>query len=326
MISKRIALHTLFGLYAALGAPMTWAQSDLYPSKPIRLIVPFAAGGPADIVAREFALSIGKELRQSVMVENMGGGAGVPALNTVSRSPADGHTLLFAASGNVVIQPLLSKVRVDVLTQLAPVGMVTTSPHVLVVSSKLPVRTVKEFVDYAKAHPGAVNFASAGVGGLAHLASELFSRAAAIDTRHIPYKGTSQAMTDLSSGQVHAMFSSLPSMRGMIDKGDIRVLGVTMPSASPAYKGIPVIKQAGVNGFEYTTWYGIFGPTGLPASVHQKLGNALAKLSSDKVFDEKLNVLGVDLHVTGATELADRTRSESGQWEKVIRDARIELN
>ena len=124
--------------------------------------------------------------------------------------------LLFAASGNVVIQPLLASKRVDILTQLTPVSLVTTSPHVLVVSGKLPVRTVKEFIDHAKAHPGAVNFASAGVGGLAHLASELFIRAAGIEARHVPYKGTSQAVSDLASGQVHAMFSSLPSMKGHV--------------------------------------------------------------------------------------------------------------
>lgn len=326
MIAKRTALQAALLICATAAAPWAWAQGESYPSKPIRLIVPFAAGGPADVVAREVALSLGKEFKQPVMVENMGGGAGVPALNTVSRSSTDGYTLLFAASGNVVIQPLLAKKRVDILTLLTPVSLVTTSPHVLVVSGKLPVRTVKEFTDYAKAHPGAVNFASAGVGGLAHLASELFIRAAGIDARHVPYKGTSQALSDLASGQVQAMFSSLPSMKGMIDKGDLRVLGVTMPSPSPAYKDVPVIKHSGVPGFEYTTWYGIYGPAGLPMSVVQRLSQALRQLESDKSFDEKLNVQGIDLHVTSATDLADRTRKESAQWDKVIRDAHIELN
>lgn len=321
-----------FTLGAALCACATWisplarAQADAYPNRPIRVIVPFAAGGPADVVAREMAMSLGKGLGQSLVVENLGGGAGVPALNTVARSAADGYTLLFAASGNVVIQPLLAKNRVDILTQLSPVGMVTTSPHVLVVSSKLPVRTVKELTDYAKANPGAVNFASAGVGGLGHLGAELFARAAGIEARHVPYKGSSQAMTDLASGQVQAMFSSLPSMKGMIDKGALRVVGVTGPSPSPAYKDIPVISQAGVPGFEYTTWYGIYGPVNLPPAVLGKLSAALARLGADEAFDERLRAQGVDLNVSTAKELGDRTRKETAEWDKVIREAGIELN
>lgn len=325
-MTKRAVVGATLCACAALIAPQAMAQADAYPAKPIRVIVPFAAGGPADVIAREMAQSLGKDLGQSMVVENMGGGAGVPALNTVARAPADGHTLLFAASGNVVIQPLLAKNRVDILTQLAPVGMVTTSPHVLVVSSKLPVRTVKELTDYAKAHPGAVNFASAGVGGLAHLGAELFKRAAGIDARHIPYKGTSQAMTDLASGEVQAMFSSLPSMKGMIDKGSIRVVGVTGPSPSPAYKDIPLISKAGVPGFEYTTWYALYAPAGTPAPVIARLGKALSALAADKAFDDRLQAQGVDLHVTSAQELGERTRKETAGWDKVIRESGIELN
>ena len=326
MPSKRTYLRAAMYACACLIAPASWAQANAYPNKPIRLIVPFAAGGPADVVARQVAVSLGQELGQSVVIENMGGGAGVPALSSVSRSATDGYTLLFAASGNVVIQPLLAKKPVDVLTQLAPVGMVTTSPHVLVVTSKLPAQTLKEFTSYAKANPGAVNFAYAGVGGLAHLATELFMRAADVDVRHVPYKGSSQAMADLASGQVQAMFSSLPSMKGMVDKGAIRVLGVTSASASSAYKGLPVIKQAGVPGFEYTTWYGIYGPVGLAPGVVQRLGGAMAKLASNKSLEESLGALGVELQISNAAELANRTRKESAQWSKVIREARIELN
>ncbi|HZF85489.1 MAG TPA: tripartite tricarboxylate transporter substrate binding protein [Burkholderiaceae bacterium] len=321
----RTFLAAALGIGIAIGATGALAQ-DAYPSKPIRVIVPFAAGGPADVVAREMAQSLGKELGQSLVVENQGGGAGVPALGTVSRAPADGYTLLFAASGNVVIQPLLTKNRVDILQQLSPVGMVTTSPHVLVVSSKLPVRTVKEFTAHAKAHPGQVNFASAGVGGLAHLGTELFERAAGIDARHVPYKGTSQAMTDLAGGEVQAMFSSLPSMKGLIDKGAIRVIGVTAPSSSPAYKGIPVIKDAGVPNFEYTTWYGLYGPAGLPAPVVDRLGAALTRLAADKAFGERLLAQGVDLSISSAKDLGERTRRETATWDKVIREAGIELN
>lgn len=326
MTSKRSLLQAALFACATFAATQAWSQADAYPSKTLRFIVPFAAGGPADVVAREVAQALGKELGQSVVIENMGGGAGVPATNTVSRSAADGYTLLFAASGNVVIQPLLARKPVDILTQLSPVAMVTTSPHVLVVSSQLPVRTVKELIDHAKAHPGSLNFASAGVGGLAHLASELFMRQAGIDGRHLAYKGSSQAMTDLASGQVQAMFSSLPSMKGMVDKGLLRVVGVTSLSSSPTYKDFPLIKQSGLPGFEYATWYGLYGPVGMPPAVAEKLGGALAKLAADKGFEARLREQGVDLQVTSPKELADRTRKETAQWGKVIRESGIQLN
>lgn len=324
-------LHALIGLAAALTmatlAPAAHAQvSDAFPTKPVRLIVPFAAGGPADIVAREMAQSLGKELGQTVVVENLGGGAGAPALAAVTRAPADGHTVLFAASGNVTIQPHLSKPPVDILKLLDPVGKVTTSPHVLVVSSKLPIRTVPELIAYAKAHPGKLNFASAGVGGLAHLAAELFQHAAGIDSRHIPYRGSSQAIADLASGEVHAMFSSQPSMKALIDKGVIRVIGLTAPSSSPAYQGIPVISRSGVPALEYATWYGIFAPAGTPAAVVGRFNAALQKLTTDQTFIDRLQAQGVELDVSSPKALADLTRSESEQWAKVIRDAKIELN
>ena len=326
MTTKRTLLQAALCACATFAAPQTYAQADGFPSKTLRFIVPFAAGGPADVVAREVAQALGKELGQSVVVENLGGGAGVPATNAVVRAPADGYTLLFAASGNVVIQPLLSKKRVDILTQLSPVSMVTTSPHVLVVSSQLPVRTVKELIDHAKANPGSLNFASAGVGGLAHLASEWFMQQAGIQGRHLAYKGSSQAMTDLASGQVQAMFSSLPSMKGMVDKGLLRVVGVSSRSQSPTYKDFPLIKQAGLPGFEYTTWYGLFGPVGVPPAVVEKLGTALGKLAADKAFEARLREQGVDLHVSAPQELAERTRKETAEWDKVIRESGIHLN
>lgn len=326
MTTKRMLLQAAICTCATLVAPHTYAQAAAFPNKNIRFIVPFAAGGPADVVAREVAQALGKELGQAVVVENIGGGAGVPATNTVVRAPADGYTLLFAASGNVVIQPLLSKNRVDILTQLSPVGMVTTSPHVLVVSSHLPVRTVKELVDYAKANPGRVNFASAGVGGLAHLASELFMQHAGIKGQHLAYKGSSQAITDLASGQVQAMFSSLPSLKGMVDKGMMRVLGVTSKSPSPTYKDIPLIKQSGLPDFEYTTWYGLFSPAGVPQAVIDKLGVSLKKLAADKAFEARLREQGVDLHISAPKELAERTRKETAEWDKVIRESGIHLN
>jgi len=319
-------VRTAFAGIAALFGSQVLAQAGSYPNKPVKMVVPFAAGGPADVVAREVGVALGKELGQSFVVDNLGGGAGLPAMNAVSRANPDGYTLLFAASGNIVIQPLLTKNVADAAKLLTPVGMVSTSPHVLVVSAKLPVHSTKELIAYAKANPGKVNFGSAGVGGLAHLGMEQFKATAKIDINHVPYKGTSLVVNDLVSGEVQALFSSFPSLKGMIDKGAIRAIGLTAPSTSPSLKNIPVISASGLPGFQYTTWYGVYATAATPGDIITRLNAALVKIGNDKTLRERLDMQGVDLHVTSAEELGRQARQEIVQWDKVIRDARISLN
>lgn len=319
------ALHFFVSFAATMLAIPASAQTDTYPNKPIKLVVPFAAGGPADVVAREVGLALGKELGQTLVVDNLGGGAGLPALNAVSRANPDGYSLLFAASGNVVVQPLLLKSVGEAAKRLTPVGMVTASPHVLVVSAKLPVNSVKDLISYARANPGKVNFGSAGVGGLAHLGMEQFKSAAKIDINHVPYKGTSLVVNDLVSGEIQALFSSFPSLKGMIDKGTIRAIGITAPSTSPSLKNIPVIASSGLPGFQYTTWYGIYTTAGTPSNVIDRLNAALVKISNDKALRDRLDSQGVDLHVTSAKELGEQARKETSQWDKIIKSAHITL-
>ena len=201
---------TLVALGAGFIAP---AFGQAFPTKPIKFVVPFAAGGPADIVAREVGQKLGAELGQPVVVDNQGGGAGVSALSTVVRADADGHTLLFAASGNMVLQPQVSRAGgKELIGKLRPISLVSTGPHVLVVSSKLPVSNLKEFIDYARATPGKISYASAGVGGVAHLGMEYLKALTKTEMTHVPYRGTSAAISDLASGQVQALFSSPPSL------------------------------------------------------------------------------------------------------------------
>lgn len=322
----RLAVRPTLGCLAALLGTYAMAQPGAYPNKPVKMVVPFAAGGPADVVAREVGVALGKELGQSFVVDNLGGGAGLPAMNAVSRANPDGYTLLFAASGNIVIQPLLTKSVADAAKNLMPVGMVTTSPHVLVVSAKLPVHNAQELIAYAKANPGKVNFGSAGVGGLAHLGMEQFKATAKIDINHVPYKGTSLVVNDLVSGEIQGLFSSFPSLKGLIDKGAIRAIGLTAPSTSPSLSKIPVISASGLPGFQYTTWYGIYATSGTPADVVARLNAALVKIGNDKGLRERLDVQGVDLHVTSADELGKQARQEAVQWDRVIRSANITLN
>ncbi len=252
--------QTLGAIALVVGlAPMSQALAE-YPERPIRMVVPFAAGGPADMVGREFAKLFGDKLGQPVVVVNAGGGHGVPALNQVLGAEADGYTLLMAVSGNMTV-PSMAMQGKNVLELLAPISLLTESPHVLVVNAKLPVDSVQGLVDYARAHPGKVNFGSAGVGGVAHLGMELFKSKAQVDVVHVPYRGTSQVLTDLASGQVQALFSSMPSLKPMIDKGSVKALAMSAPSKGADTAKLPLVSQT-LPGVSYTTWYGLFAKAG----------------------------------------------------------------
>jgi tripartite-type tricarboxylate transporter receptor subunit TctC len=295
-----------------------------FPTKPLKLIVPFAAGGPADLVARQVADTWGGLLGQPVIIENQGGGMGVVAVTMVTKAAADGHTLLFAASGNVVAQPILNGSEAEI-AKLSPVSLVSTSPHVLVISSKLPVKNVQELLAYAKSNPGKLNFGSAGMGGVAHLGMEMFKSMTKTDIVHVPYRGTSQVTKDLISGDVHALFSSLPSLKPLMDSGKIRAIGLSAPSKSADAKGIPPIAQAGVPGFEYTTWYGLYAPAGTPKAVIDKLNSTLRVALSSKALNDKLEPQGVELDGGTPEQLKALMQIEATKWTQVIREANVSI-
>lgn len=301
------------------------AQAQGTSTGPIRMVIPFAAGGATDVLGRDLARSMGAILGQTIVVENAGGGAGALALQKVIGAKADGSTLFFAASGNITAQPLLQKVRVDILTQLAPVGMMATAPHVLVVSAKTPLKTLTELIAYAKAHPGELNFGSAGVGGLGHLGTELFARAAQIDIKHIPYRGASPAMTDLISGQIQAMFGTMPSFSGHLQNGQLRVIGVTAPSVAAPLQGIPLMSNT-VRGFGYKSWNALFTPAGARPAVIAQLYAAMKQASADPGVAKRFEEQGVDIELADAAALTDLIRKETALWDKVIREANIQPN
>lgn len=303
----------------------TAAHAQTFPAKPISFVVPFAAGGPADLVAREVARLMGDDLGKPVVVENQPGGSGVVALNGMSRATPDGHTLLFAASGTVVIHPLLTGKFEAITKQLAPVGLVSTSPHVLVVSSKIGVKSVQGLIDYAKANPGKLNFGSAGTGGAAHLGMEMFKSQAQIDAVHIPYKGTSQVIADLASGEVQALFSSMPSLKPLIDRGAVVAIGMSGPSAGAEKMGIPEISKAGLAEFGYTTWYGLFAPAGTPSDTVNKLNEVLKKVLANPALAEKLSPQGLDVRYSTPAALGELVQSEAAAWSKIIKSANISI-
>lgn len=315
--------HTLGALALALGLlPGGPAAAD-YPERPVRMVIPFAAGGPADIVGREFAQLFGQALGQPVVVVNAGGGHGVPALNQVLGAPADGYTLLMPASGNMTI-PSKAMQGKDVLTLLAPISQLTQSPHVLVVTAGLPVDSVQGLIDYARAHPGKVNFGSAGVGGVAHLGMELFKSQAKVDVVHVPYRGTSQVITDLASGQVQALFSSMPSLKPMIDKGAVKALAMSAPSSGADTSKLPVV-SATLPGMEYTTWYGLFAKAGTPPEALEKLNQAVVETLKNPELNRKFESEGVEFVASTPRQLEALVRQDTKKWTALIEQAGIQL-
>jgi tripartite-type tricarboxylate transporter receptor subunit TctC len=320
---RKHLIASLLALGVGFIAP---AFGQAFPGKPIKFIVPFAAGGPADVVAREVGQKLGAELGQSVVVDNQGGGAGVTALSTVVRSDADGHTLLFAASGNMVLQPQVSKAGgKELIAKLRPIGLVSTGPHVLVVSGKLPVSNLKEFIEYARANPGKVNYASAGVGGVAHLGMEYLKALTKTEMTHVPYRGTAAAIGDLASGQVQALFSSPPSLQAAIDKGLVKALGMSAAGGTGAARSLPVIGSV-VPGFEFTTWYGVYAPAATPTPVVDRIHAALAKVLKDPAMVARLEAQGVALADSTPEQLSAIAQRDTEKWAKVIRAANISLD
>ncbi|AVJ29164.1 Bug family tripartite tricarboxylate transporter substrate binding protein [Achromobacter spanius] len=301
-------------------APMASAHAD-YPERPIRMVVPFAAGGPADMVGREFAKLFSDKLGQPVVVVNAGGGHGVPALNQVLGAEADGYTLLMPASGNMTV-PSKAMQGKNVLEILAPISQLTESPHVLVVNAQMPVNSVADLVDYARAHPGKVNFGSAGVGGVAHLGMELFKSKAKVDVVHVPYRGTSQVLTDLAAGQVQALFSSMPSLKPMIDKGAVKALAMSAPSKGADTAKLPLISQT-LPGVSYTTWYGLFAKAGTPPEVLAKLNEAVVETLKNPELNQKFESQGVEFVSSTPQQLADTVRRDTAQWTALINEAGI---
>ncbi|APX74433.1 Tripartite tricarboxylate transporter family receptor [Achromobacter insolitus] len=303
-------------------APMSQALAE-YPERPIRMVVPFAAGGPADMVGREFAKLFGDKLGQPVVVVNAGGGHGVPALNQVLGAEADGYTLLMPASGNMTV-PSKAMQGKNVLELLAPISLLTESPHVLVVNAKLPVDSVQGLVDYARTHPGKVNFGSAGVGGVAHLGMELFKSKAQVDVVHVPYRGTSQVLTDLASGQVQALFSSMPSLKPMIDKGSVKALAMSAPSKGADTAKLPLVSQT-LPGVSYTTWYGLFAKAGTPPDVLAKLNQAVIDTLKNPELNQKFESQGVEFVSSSPERLTEIVQRDTKQWTALIEQAGIEI-
>jgi tripartite-type tricarboxylate transporter receptor subunit TctC len=314
-------MRFLLALLLAL-PPLAHAQ---YPQRAIKLLVPFPPAGATDIVGRIVAQKLGERLGQSVVVENRPGAGGSMGSDLVAKSAPDGYTLLMATSSTHSIGPALQKLPYDPIKDFAPITHVANVPNVLVVSPKLPVASVKELVEYAKARPGTLNFASSGVGTIVHLNGELFKMLAGIDLVHVPYKGTALSIPDLANGNIAMLFDSLASVMPHVKSGSVRPLAMNAPQRSPLLPEVPTLAEAGMPAFDRYTWFGMFAPAGTPADIVRKVQAEVVAALRSPDLRERFDAVGAEPVGSTPEQFVDRIRSDGVRWAEVIRTAQVKV-
>jgi tripartite-type tricarboxylate transporter receptor subunit TctC len=318
----RTAAALCLGLTCTAGRA---APAQDFPDRPVRLVVPFPAGGTTDILARLLANALSAQWSQPVVVENRPGASGTIFSEQLARSAPDGYTLMVTATHHVINPALYKNLRYDTRTDFTPIAQVAAVPNVLVVNPAFPARTVAELIAYAKANPGKVNFGSAGTGGANHLSGELFKSMTGVNMVHIPYKGAAPALNDLLGGQIPVMFDSVPGVLQHIKAGKLRALGVTSLTRSSALPDVPTLDEAGVKGFEATAWFGLYGPGNMPADLTARLSrDVLAALRSPEV-EQQFALQGAEPGTMTQPQFAQFVSAEMDKWAKVIADARITI-
>ena len=319
--------RNLAAVAAALACTATLAAAQSYPTRPIRFVITYPPGGTTDFVGRPVAAKLSEILGQQVVVDNRGGAGGVLATMIVAQAPADGYTLLLGTSSGMLINPLLnSKLPYDGFRDFTPISRTNINPQALVATPSLPANNVKELLAYARANPGKLNVASSGVGTPNHLGGEMLKYMAKIDIVHVAYKGGGPAMNDLIAGQVQLQFSSIPTVLGHVKNGRVKMLAIGSAKRSPAIPDVPTIAEAGVPGYEYTTWYGVFGPKGMNKAVVTQLNSAVAKALASPDVHQRLMSQGAEPAPNSPEELTRYMREESARWAKVIKAAKITLD
>ena len=299
--------------------PSAVSAQQTYPTKAIRFVVPFAPGGGTDLIGRVVAQYLHDALGQSVVVDNRGGAGSTLGSDIVAKAPADGYTLLLGNISLAFNAELYPKLPYNAIRDLAGVSMVAVQPNILVIHPSLPARNFREFVEAARARPGKYSYGSAGLGSGTHLAAELLKMLAKFDVLHVPYKGTGPALNDLIGGQVQLMVSTFASALPHVKSGRLRALGVTTTKRSSAAPEVPTLMEAGVPGFDYSTWYAIFVPAGTPAGIVDKLNRTSRQVLGREDVKARLDAQGVEASTSTPAELAAYLRSETLKWGKVVR-------
>ena len=298
--------------------------AQAYPARPVRIVVPFPAGGGADFMARVVGQKLGDALSQTFVVDNRAGAAGVIGTDMVAKGTADGYTLLLGTTGTHATNPaVLASVPYDSVRDFAPISIFSNAPFVLCVHPSLPVKNVRELIAFAKKHPGELTYGSSGVGSSTHLGFELFALNAGIKIRHIPYKGLPLAMIDLVAGNTSLVFDSIPSAAPHIKSGRVRVLAIGSPQRSPSLPDVPTVTESGLPGYEMGSWYGLFAPAATPKEIVQRLAAETVKASTSADMRARFAGAGTDPLGLSAEESAALLAREIERWSKVARQAQI---
>lgn len=315
--SRRAAL----ALAAASLLAATVAQAETWPARPIRLVVPFPAGGGTDIIARELTNKLGS-YGYNFVVDNKPGSGGNLGVDAAAKAAPDGYTLVLGQTSNLAINPTLyTKLPYDPLKDLTPISLVATSPLVIVAGTATPYKTLGDVVKAAKAKPDSINYASSGNGTVAHLAMESFQKAAGVKLTHIPYKGAAQGVTDVISGQVQLYVSSVPTLLPHIKSGKMHALALTSLQRTQDLPQVPTVAESGYKGFEAITWFGIAGPAGLPKEIVAKLNADINKALQDPALKQKLSGQGADVQGSSAADFAKLIRDDIPRWGKLVKDS-----
>jgi tripartite-type tricarboxylate transporter receptor subunit TctC len=307
---------------AALAAAAAPAQAQTYPQRPLRILVPLVAGGGMDTVTRSLALKLSEAFAQNVIVDNRPGAGSQVALEILAGSAPDGYTLMMI-SGTTVVHPILYKSRFDIVRDFTPVSQVTAQGYALVVHPSIPARTAGEFVQYLRAHPGKLNYASSGIGSLIHMSGELFQIATGTRMTHVPYKGMGGAYSDLISGNVQSAFPTIISSLVHIKNGRLRALAVTPPKRAPSLPDVPTMAEAGIQGVVVVNWYGLIAPARTPRAVVERLAAETAKAMQLPEVTKRLVADGSEAAPSSPQAFADHLRAEHALWARVIKQAGI---
>ncbi|MCR0982561.1 Bug family tripartite tricarboxylate transporter substrate binding protein [Roseomonas populi] len=316
-----LRLSAAAGLLAPLRA-LPALGADAYPSRPIRVIVPFTAGGGTDVVGRELAQMLSTELGQAVVIDNRPGGGTVLGSDLASKAAPDGYTLLLTTSALAINASLVKSLPYDTEKGFSEVGLICHGPNVLVVRPDSPYRSVADIISAAKAKPGELTYGSSGNGSAVHLAAELFKLMAGVDITHVPYRGAGPAYTDLLGGRLDMVFGTAGGVAAFVKGDRMRAVAVTSPQRTPAYEGVPTIAET-LPGYEAEVWYAVFAPGGTPAPILARLNEAMKKVTAAPAYHSRLASEGLTVAVNSPEEMTRFMRAEEARWRRVVTDGRI---
>lgn len=324
--SRRLAGIAACAAAMLLGSAPGAAVAQGYPAKAIRFVVPFPPGGATDIITRTVAQKLSEQLGQPVVVDNKPGAGGAIGSDLVAKAAPDGYTILMATTSTHSIGPALNaRLPYNPERDFAPVSLVATSPNLLVVTPAIPVNNLKEFIAYARAHPGQLNFASSGTGTIVHLSGELFKRMAGLDMVHVPYKGTALAVPDLINGQVTMIFDNIVSAMPQVKSGKVKVLAITSAKRSSLVPEVPTMAEAGLPGYTSDTYFGVFAPAGTPKEIVDRLAREIARAVNAPEVRDRLAAQGAEAVGGPPAELAAAVRGDAEKWGRVIKEAGVKV-